>query len=97
MISLALSVLEDVAYEKIEKEERKRLEIALKVLSELTNIPSEEKESVSKDISAFYSKMKKILSKEKNKEVKEELDKNKSIPSDIRKELGLRATSDNIV
>ena len=41
--------------------------------------------------------MKEILSEDKNKEVKKELEINKSIPSDIRKALGLKATSDNIV
>ena len=74
-----------------EKEERKRLKIAAKVLPELVNIQhSEEKERVSEQMSEFvFPKMKEILSKERNKEVKEELQKNTSIPSNVRKELGL--------
>ena len=96
LISLALSVLEDVVNlsatrveeeedeEEISAEERRRT--AAKVLPVFVNIRSEEEERVSK----FYQKMKKELSEDRNKKVKEELEKNKSIPSDVRKELGLK-------
>ena len=52
----------------------------------------EEKEKVSEQKSNFFPMMKEILSKERNKDVKEGLEKNKSIPSDVRKALGLQAT-----
>ena len=42
-------------------------------------------------------KLKPILSKDRNKQVKESLEKNKSIPAEIRKELGLAEISDDIV
>ena len=49
-------------------------------------------------MSKFSPKIKQILSKKKkeNKELKEEFDKGKLIPSGERKELGLKAASDNI-
>ena len=93
LISLALSVLEDVvnlSERNDEEEESKRAKAAAKVLPELLNIRPEEKERVSKEMSAFYPKMKDLLSKERNKEVKKELQKNKTIPSEVRKELGLK-------
>ena len=100
LISVALSVLEDVINlpeRSGEEEERRRASAAAKVLPELLNIRSEEKGRVSKELSKFYPKMKEILSKERNKEVKEELEQNNSIPSDVRKKLRLKLTSDDIV
>ena len=41
--------------------------------------------------------MRRVISKERNKVVKEALEQNKSIPSDARKALGLRAISENVV
>ena len=41
-------------------------------------------------MSKFGPKMQEILSKEGNEEVQKELEQNKSIPSDVRKELGLK-------
>ena len=93
LLSLALSLLEDVPSRSEEGEERIRLEAAAKVLPELVNIRSEQ-------VSKLYPKMKEILSRDRNqkvKEVKGELEKNTSIPPDVRKELGLEPTSDNIV
>ena len=78
------------------EEQSRKAKIAAKVLPKLINIRSEERARVSKEMSRFYPRMKKILSKERNKEVKEELEKNESIPSDVRKELGLKLTSDDI-
>ena len=72
-----------------EEEESKRAKAAAKVLPELLNIRPEEKERVSKEMSAFYPKMNELLSRRRNMDVKEELRKNKSIPSNVRKELGI--------
>ena len=104
LISLALSVLEDVPSDNEfpisrseEEEETKRLEAAAKVLPELTNIRPEEKERVSSRLKDIYRKMRRVISKERNKGVKEELEQNNSIPSATRRALGLRAISENVV
>ena len=103
LISLALSVMTGVPSDQKkpttseEEEETKRLETAVKVLPELFNIRPEEKERVSSQLKDIYQKMGKVISKERNKAVKEEIEKNKSIPSDTRKALGLQATSDHMV
>ena len=104
LISLALSVLEGVPSDNEfpmsrseEEEETKRLEAAAKVLPELTNIRPEEKERVSSRLKDIYRKMRRVISKERNKGVKEELEQNNSIPSATRRALGLRAISENVV
>ena len=97
MISLALSVLAGVPSDKKSptpseeeketketKEETKRLKTAVKVLPELINIRPEEKERVSSQLKDIYQKMGQVISKERNKDVREEIEKNKSIPSDTR-------------
>ena len=83
---MALSVLDGAS-----------LELAVKILPELINIRPEEKESIKERSRILKEKLKPILSKDINKEVKESLEKNKSIPAEIRKELGLAAISDDIV
>ena len=104
VISLALSVLETLcsfginlssgvtafsSVQEEEEEEMKRAWPAAKVLPELANIRPEEEKRVLKQMKEFYPVMKKILSKDKNKELKDHLQKNKSISSDTKEALGL--------
>merc|ERR1711990_349068 len=95
LISLTLSVLESVfslfvlesVFSSVDKkkEERRRALDAAKVLPELFNIRPEEEKRVSDQLKKFYPVMKKVISKGRNKGVKEALGQNKSIPSDTRK------------
>lgn len=90
LVSLALSVLEGVDDAgDDEDEETQRAKAAAKVLPELVNIRAEERERVSNQLKVFFPKMRLILSKPRNKELKEALQTNNSIPSEMREAMGL--------
>ena len=77
---------------KEEMEETKRLKIAAKILPGLTNYRPKSEESINR-LSNIFKNLNKVISKERNKEVKEALEENISFPSDIREALGLKAIS----
>ena len=102
LISLALSVLANVPsddkfrlgeeFRRGEEEEAKRLEIAAKILPELINYRPKDRERINR-LSNIFKALNKVISKERNKEVKEALEENMSFPSEIREALGLKAIS----
>ena len=89
LVSLALSVLQSVSETEDDIEETRSAETAAKVLPELINVRPGETERVSRALEEFYPKMKKLVSKQNNQELKQSLQDNKSIPASMKEALGL--------
>ena len=96
LITMTLPVLADVisagilSSEEDRKREKEGAELAVKILPQLLSVRPEEKERVSRQLRIFSSEMKTIMSSERNASLKTSLANIPTLPSELRKELGLK-------